>query len=517
MAMSVVQRSRNRSSVAASAYIAGEKLTDERTREVSDYSGKPGIELTGIALSEHAPEWAHDRAKLWNAAEKRETHPRAQTARSMILNLPHEFSAEQRREAAMKVAHMLADRYRGAVDYAVHEPGKDGDHRNYHCHFLQTARPFENGEWAKKKDRVLDDRYGKGPAEYKALRENIAGVINDIAVRERLEIWVEHWSFKERGLDLEPTTHLGPGAMARERRGEPTERGDHNRAVQARNEERQELRNQSNVINIEVARELQNRKRQVPLPPKWRVAYAQLYRDSYDRRAAVLERLQREHGEAERARRQESVRLEQSITGGNILSRAWRYMSGKTRQDKEQLEQVNAELASIRQRKEQAMAALEADRRARFEAFHRQRAEEQRQIRETLARAVGDEFRPPKASPAPGGSPAQAKTRVGSAAFPEAGPVRRDDPPARPDYEARRDAFFGRTRQRPAEVDRVEESPAPETGQSPAPPGPEIDAPKPRPDYEARRDAFFGRTRRRPRSAPSAENREEDSEPEPAP
>ena len=62
-------------------------------------------------------------------------------------------------------------------------------------------------------------------------RQDFADTVN--AVNEKLKI-DEHWdhrSYKERGLDIEPTVHLGPKAAALERQGIRTERGDINREV----------------------------------------------------------------------------------------------------------------------------------------------------------------------------------------------------------------------------------------------------------------------------------------------
>jgi hypothetical protein len=58
------------------------------------------------------------------------------------------------------------------------------------------------------------------------------------------DIRVDHRSFKDRGIEQEPTTHLGPAATEMERRGEPSERGEINREAERSNElaaERQAL------------------------------------------------------------------------------------------------------------------------------------------------------------------------------------------------------------------------------------------------------------------------------------
>lgn len=61
----VISRGRGQSAVAAAAYRSGEKLVDERTGEVKNYRRKMQPE-TFILAPSHAPEWVHDRHKLWN-------------------------------------------------------------------------------------------------------------------------------------------------------------------------------------------------------------------------------------------------------------------------------------------------------------------------------------------------------------------------------------------------------------------------------------------------------------------
>ncbi len=505
MACSVIQRSKGRSSVAAAAYIAGQDLKDERTGQLHSYSKRDGVVLTGIALSEQAPAWALDRQTLWSSAEIRERHPRAQTARSMTVNLPHEFSGELRREATTKIATLLADRYRGAVDWALHEPSKDGDHRNHHGHFLMTARPFENGQWAAKKDRSLDDRYGQGPVEYRALREKIAGVINDLAVREKLPVYVEHLSFEDRKLELEPTKKLGPAASAKERRGEHTERGDENRAIRARNEEREALRVQSNVINIEPARELQKQRRGTPLPRNWQAAYTDLYRESYNKRAAMNEHLERAFAEREQRARQEAARLQHSLDSANFMQRIWRRFTGQTRQELEAIEAAKAELRVIGQRKEEAVARFERDRKERFEAFHNERLLYEQRIRQELERAIaiGETRRPfpdrlsrPKPDITPDGAIPPRPAPVSLTLK----PIRPTIPPPsneRTPALERREAFFKRIEEAPRSLQTAPARPASGPGSDPKPAegiGPQS---RPKTDYTARTAAFFERTRRK--------------------
>ena len=69
--VSIIQRSAGRSSVAAAAYRAGEKLKDERTNLIHDYSRKSGVDYS-VILSPIAADWITDRQQLWNRVEATE-------------------------------------------------------------------------------------------------------------------------------------------------------------------------------------------------------------------------------------------------------------------------------------------------------------------------------------------------------------------------------------------------------------------------------------------------------------
>src|SRR5271169_6917343 len=65
-------RAGERSAVACAAYRAGEKIRDQRIGQDFDYTRKQGVEETMILAPEGTPEWAKDRAQLWNQVESAE-------------------------------------------------------------------------------------------------------------------------------------------------------------------------------------------------------------------------------------------------------------------------------------------------------------------------------------------------------------------------------------------------------------------------------------------------------------
>jgi hypothetical protein len=228
-----VSRSAGRSIVAAAAYRLGERLQDERYQAVHDYTRRRGVECTFTAAPVDAPEWAHDPQLLWNAAERAEKRRNSTLAREVELALPSFLEPADRQRIAERYASALVERYGVAVSVAIHQPSRHGDDRNFHAHILFTTREM-TPDGLGKKTRVLDDRK-TGPQEVTKLRILAADIINEQLAAANSDIRVDHRSFKDRGIDREPTTHLGPAASEMERRGEKTERGDLNREAGAVN------------------------------------------------------------------------------------------------------------------------------------------------------------------------------------------------------------------------------------------------------------------------------------------
>jgi len=236
--MKPVKRSAGRSATAAAAYRAGEEVTDQRTGEVHDYTRKNGIVSAQIIAPAGAPAWAHDRDALWNHAEQTETRGNARVAREFVIGLPHELSDDQRQILAHEFAQSLVDRYGFAADVCIHRPDRDGDQRNHHAHILCTTREM-GPEGLGKKTRALDDRK-QGPEETKWFRQDFEARTNAALEAANIVERVDMRSFKDQGLDFEPTQHMGPAATAMERKNPGSTRiGQENRARQERNLERE--------------------------------------------------------------------------------------------------------------------------------------------------------------------------------------------------------------------------------------------------------------------------------------
>lgn len=146
-----------------------------------------------------------------------------------MIALPDELSPEDRKRLALDFAHEIADRYSVAADVAIHAPSRDGDNRNHHAHILTTTNRVEGsklGNKARELDHVAHTMSKHGQAnEIDWLRERWAGMANTSLERNGHAERIDHRSHADRGLDAEPTRHLGPTATAIERRtGQPSKK-----------------------------------------------------------------------------------------------------------------------------------------------------------------------------------------------------------------------------------------------------------------------------------------------------
>ena len=233
-----VSRTSGRSAVAAAAYRAAERLRDEQANEgagkVHDYRRRaPGVAYRETMAPKGAPEWATQRGRLWNEAERAENRKNSTTAREAITSLPHELDDVQRIELVRGFASRLIGRYGVAVDMAIHHPDRKGDQRNHHAHILFTTRRMGR-EGLAEKTRELDDRT-TGPLEIQAIREMWEEEQNLALERAGKIERVSRLSNQAQGIEREPQPKLGEAATALMRQGQPTRLGARWKEVADRN------------------------------------------------------------------------------------------------------------------------------------------------------------------------------------------------------------------------------------------------------------------------------------------
>ena len=254
MRAQVISRSAGRSAIAAAAYRAGERLRDDRTGQLHDYSRKAYVEHREIMAPDNAPAWMQGRATLWSGVEAAEKRKDAQLAREVHFSLPRELDKGQRIELIREFCQREFVARGMIADIAIHNPsGRDGGEQP-HAHVMLTTRVL-TGESFGPKERGWNDK-----ALYEAWRERWADHANRSLERVGSGERIDHRSFTERGIDREPEPKLGPKAARLERAEQRaaanenrpaiavSERGQEWRAVQERNRRRDELRVRLEVV-----------------------------------------------------------------------------------------------------------------------------------------------------------------------------------------------------------------------------------------------------------------------------
>jgi hypothetical protein len=227
-----IKRSDGRSAVAAAAYRSAERLLDETTGLVHDYTRRREYVEGWIQAPDGAPAWARDRGELWNRVEANERRKNSRVAREVEVALPVELSRIEQDEL---VRGFVRERFvsRGiAADVNVHR----GDANNPHAHVMLTTREVGPEDFGNK-DRGQDRK-----EVLKGWREAWEEHANRALARAGREERVSCRSYAALGIDREPTVHEGAAVREMEERGYRTARGGRNRAVRRRNLERERER-----------------------------------------------------------------------------------------------------------------------------------------------------------------------------------------------------------------------------------------------------------------------------------
>lgn len=269
IATKAISRKAGQSAVASAAYRAGDVLDDAKYGKTHDYSKKSGVMSSDIVLpfSLRALGVSVDRETLWNTAEAAETRSDSRVAREWLINLPYELDEYDRHQLAINFAQKLCDDMDVIADVCIHRPvmklpfdpnvppsskylreGEENpDPRNFHAHILVTTRAPTVGpnktlafdpklktpfEWSNKKRKAHD--LPSSMQEIKRIREMWVDTANKVLAEYHLPL-MDARSYKDQGLDQQPTIKMGVEATAMERRGITTEKGNTNRAIKARN------------------------------------------------------------------------------------------------------------------------------------------------------------------------------------------------------------------------------------------------------------------------------------------
>ena len=253
LSMSVVSRSQGRSSVAAAAYRAGERIRDERTGRTHDYRNKQNIAGTEILAPKYAPSWTKDRAQLWNRVEASEKRCDSQVARECLIALPRELDHAQCQHLTRQFASESFVSRGMVADIAWH----DTSGQNPHAHILLTTRQLGPNGFGKK-NRGWNKRSFIG-----WWRQSWELFANQALEKSKHPQRIDHRSLEAQGINRIPQIKMGKAATALERKGIRTQKGDELREILARNQQIENL--EFEIKNLEsIKAELEQVMEQTP-------------------------------------------------------------------------------------------------------------------------------------------------------------------------------------------------------------------------------------------------------------
>ena len=243
--VNIISRSAGRSATAAAAYRAAEKIRDNRTGEIHDYTKKKGVDKKFILAPESAPSWVYDRAKLWNKVEEVERRKDSQLSREINIAIPTELDKPQQIEL---VKEFVRDEFveEGMIaDVAFHNL----ESNNPHAHIMLTMREidqdgfsFKNRDWNK---RQLLEKQREAWSAY----ANVA--LEKAGINER----IDHRSLEEQGINRIPQIHLGSAVTAMTKRGVETDKNDRSLAIAAANKQIERLERSLLAVEAEITTE----------------------------------------------------------------------------------------------------------------------------------------------------------------------------------------------------------------------------------------------------------------------
>ena len=294
----MISRGTGRSVVAAAAYASCSKIYNDYDGVTHDYTRKHGCIHSEIFLPSNAPPEWQDRSELWNAVEAAEKAKDSRLARELIVALPVEVGIDEWKTILRDFISEQCVNKGMCADVSIHDTDSHNPHahilltvrplndkgkwqtktqKEYLCKRHDEERGFTAAEFkttqadgwekqyqykvGKKKiymppseaeqqgyERVnkypKSTRYGRqNPicAEWNSKEQILQwrkaweDVTNRSLEQKNIEARVDCRSFKECGIDEQPTIHEGVSAHIIEQRGGVSERCEMNRQIKADN------------------------------------------------------------------------------------------------------------------------------------------------------------------------------------------------------------------------------------------------------------------------------------------
>ena len=219
--VSIVKRSAGQSAVGAAAYRAGQKIVDERTGIIHDYTRKLGVDYS-VILSPVNADWIADRQQLWNKIEAAEKRHDARLSREVSLALPNELDRDY--QIAL-VNEYVRENYISCgmiADINFHRL----ESNNPHVHIMLSLRELKTNEHGQvyfgNKNRDWDTR--DLLIQQRQNWETLANQYLADAGYDRVKI--DCRSLEAQGINRVSQIHLGPHAASMRAKGKATRIGD---------------------------------------------------------------------------------------------------------------------------------------------------------------------------------------------------------------------------------------------------------------------------------------------------
>ena len=301
----VITRGTGRSVVAAAAYASCSQIYNDYDGINHDYTRKQGCVYSEIFLPTNVPTEWQDRAELWNAVEAAEKSKDSQLARELIVALPIELQIDEWKSILKTfITENCVDKGMCA-DVSIHDTDGHNPHahilltmrplddkgkwqaktqKEYFCKRGDdeqgfTADEFKSAQadgWEKQYQYFVGkkkiymtpseakaqslERASKNPKSTRYGRQN--PICAEWNSEEQITVWRKAWedvtnvelkrknalehidcrSFKDRGIDEQPTIHEGVTARIIEQRGGVSERCEMNRQIRKDNALLRELK-----------------------------------------------------------------------------------------------------------------------------------------------------------------------------------------------------------------------------------------------------------------------------------
>ena len=294
----MISRGTGRSVVAAAAYASCSKIYNDYDGMMHDYTCKHGCVYSEIFLPSNAPPEWQDRTELWNAVEAAEKAKDSRLARELIVALPVEIGLDEWKAILKDFISKQCVNKGMCADVSIHDTDGHNPHahilltmrpiddkgkwqaktqKEYLCKRGDEERGFTAAEfktaqadgWEKQYQYKVDkkklymtpteaeqqgyERVSKNPKSTRYGRQNPIcaewnseeqvlrwrkaweGVTNKALEQNSIDARVDCRSFKECGIDEQPTIHEGVSAHIIEQRGGVSERCEMNRQIKADN------------------------------------------------------------------------------------------------------------------------------------------------------------------------------------------------------------------------------------------------------------------------------------------